>query len=94
MKRYYEFVDGDGVTYIVVATDEAAAIRALDGVEFGVPSAPFAQALDADGHPLKMSEIDPGKAATIMVNTSEDGRGRGSIPLTECDLCEWFSTEY
>lgn len=93
-KRYFTFEDGGGATYAVVALDEAFAIKALGGVEFGYPSEPFAKATDEDGNALKMREIGPDMAARIRVDTTEDDRGRGRIPLTECDLGEWFSSEY
>lgn len=34
------------------------------------------------------------RASTLNCHTEDDERGRGRIPLAQCDLGEWFCSEW
>jgi len=89
-KRFFTF-HVTGATYWIVASDPEHAAAALDGVEFGDPSVPFAQAKDEDGDPLALTEITPEMAA--KVNVMRDERDVLTTPLTDCDLGDFYSTD-
>lgn len=93
-KRFFSFYDGDDVEYVIVATDTQHAIDLMDEVGFGHPvPKPFIEAVGTDGKPLVMAELTSEVASGVEVDTFEDNRGRGRIPLTHCDLGEWFTSE-
>lgn len=86
----------DAVYYIVVALDMEGAKHVLRaaGVEFGDPSVPLDQAED-----LTWKEIPAARAASIRCDTGDDDRVSpphipGLIPLIECDLGEYFCSEW
>ncbi|MGN6108952.1 MAG: hypothetical protein ACTHU0_27850 [Kofleriaceae bacterium] len=87
-KRYFR-ADDDGVRYSVVANDLEHARRILRecGVGFGESAAEV-------GREPTWEEFDAERAGRVRCDTSEDDRGRGTIPLTECDLGEWFCSEW
>jgi len=91
MKRYFRF--DDGARFWVVANDQPHAVAILDatGSEFGGLGTMTA-ALAAGG--VFWIEMDTESAANTMCDTSEDNRARGRIPLTDCDVGEWFSSEW
>lgn len=93
-KRFFriEEDDGDGPSWSVVARDRAHAEQIMNGYEFGDPSVPFYKAKELDI--LTWREINLEKAGTVRVNTDDDERGRGIIPLADCNLGESFCSEY
>lgn len=91
-KRFFK-LDDDGAFYYMVAVDEVHAKRLLDGVEFGYPSKPFEEAVDSDGDPLKLVELDADQAAKLMV-AIEDGTHGARTPLTHIAVGNYFCTEY
>lgn len=80
-------------SYTVVARDIGHAKQILrdSGCEFGDPSKPY-DAAEADGL-FAWDEIDQERAARIHVDFCGD-RGLGRVLLTECELGDWFSSEY
>lgn len=89
-KRFFKF-EIDGATYWVVAVDldNARDVLRESGAEFGQEG----ESLDsATERGLVSSKEITG--TRVKVDTSEDDRGRGMIPLSECDLGEWFTSEY
>lgn len=93
-KRYFKIEDRDGATYYVVDENEESARDRLrdSGVEFGQYSLSFYAAMERGM--LKTTELTAQRASEIRCDTADDDRGRGRIALSECDLGEWFSTEY
>lgn len=79
-KRFFR-ADDHGARYWVVDSDLDSAKKRLDeaGVEFESP---------------KWTEMSVEEANKVTCNTDEDARERGRIPLTACDIGEWFSTEF
>ncbi|MGN6107254.1 MAG: hypothetical protein ACTHU0_19255 [Kofleriaceae bacterium] len=86
--KHFFRADDHGVRYWVVARDLNHAKRVMRdcGIEFGVSSS------EAGKDPA-WEELDAERAGHTRCDTSEDDRGRGMIPLTECDLGEWFCSE-
>lgn len=90
-KRFF-MVHDDGARYSVVAKDIGHVRRLLSDHEFGDPSQRFVEA-EAAGI-VSVVEMDSTKASEIRCNTDGDERERGSIPLTSCDMGEWFCSEF
>lgn len=90
-KRFFTVDDGDA-DYWVVARDVDHARSCFDGVEFGDPSKSLREA-EAAGE-LTIEEVGEERARQIRCHTDEDRRGRGAIPLAECELGERFSSEF
>jgi hypothetical protein len=94
IRRYFVFDDA-GASYFVVATDiyHARAVLSAAGCEFGDHGKrgprPLAEA-EADGD-VTWKEIDASEAFRKRCCTDD---GRGTIPLTQADLGDWFCTEY
>jgi hypothetical protein len=83
-KRFFR-ADDNGVDYWFVAANMEHAKRLI--IEAGVD-------LDDLDEPAEWSELTEEAAKAIRCNTSDDNRGRGTIPLAECDLGEWFCSEW
>lgn len=88
-KRYFT-IDDRGADYWLVANDMEHATRMMDGVEFGDPSMPLAKAVDEDGKPLQIVEVDAERAAKVMCGDGDGKRG----PLTEFEPGDWFCSEW
>ncbi len=80
-------------SYTFVARDLEHAKQMLrdSHCEFGDPSMPY-DAAEAAGM-FDWKEIEPTRAAKINVDYCGD-KGRGMTPLAECDLGDWFCSEY
>lgn len=98
-KRFFLCDDGE-VSYVFVAFDLDDAQRMLreSGTEFcnpndfgpsGLYSVPFAAATW-----LEWRELTREEAISRNVDTTDDARGRGTIPLVACDVGEWFGSEW
>lgn len=94
-KRFFH-VDDDGASHSVVAIDKQHAVRLLDyaGNHYSQDGdKSIAEAL-ASGV-AKIFEIGFERAMTVRCHTQDsDDPGRGTIPLSECRIGEWFSSEY
>lgn len=100
-KRFFRCLDdGDGDDdYAIVAFDLDDARNTIReaGIEFYNPnddgiitgSLPFDQATW-----LTWRELSPGEAAAFRVDTTDDRRGRGVIPLSDCDIGEFFGKDW
>lgn len=87
-RRYFRIDDGGAETWLV-ATDPAHAARLVEGVEFGDPAKPLSEATDEDGRPLRVVEVTAERASRVMCHTDN-----GVRPLLECDLGDWFCSEW
>jgi len=88
-KHFYELSqNGRTPLYWICATSQDAARATLSaaGTDF--------EDLDPSERPLDWRELSLDDAAKLRCDTGEDGRDRGKISLTECDLGEWFSSEW
>lgn len=96
-KRFFMF-DVDGAHHSAVALDRAHAIRLLHHAgdvytQEGDKSIEEALASGA----ATVIEIDTDRASRKMCHTEDAAGGRpprGKIPLSECEIGEWFSSEY
>lgn len=88
VKHFFELsLNGATPCYWICAVDQAAARATLDSSGIDLD-------LDPSERPMTWRELTRDEAAKLRCDTDEDGRGRGKIPLTECDLGEWFSSEW
>lgn len=95
-KRFFIAEDG-GCRYYMVAVDLDHARNMLTkaGVESEARYSSLRRAIPIAEEPsVTWTEVGVDRASKIRCNTSDDDRGRGTIPLAACDLGEWFSTEY
>jgi hypothetical protein len=92
-KRFFKF-DIDGASYWVAAVDLPHARRVLreSGTEFGQEGRPFDET--KENGLVTEQELSHEQAFKTRCDSSEDGKGHGTIPLSECELGEWFSSEY
>lgn len=99
-KKFFVIDDG-GVDYWIVAPDMDSAKDTVGGVEFG-----DGQTLDAailSGN-TSIEEMNADVAAKVRCHIEEDenadrmrarlAAGRNPIPLTECEIGEWFCSEW
>lgn len=88
IKRFFVATDDCDVDCIVVAVDldHAKSILRDSGAEFGDPSEPL------DKANLEWSEMTHEKATTQRCHT-DDHRG-GVVPLADCEIGEWFCSEW
>lgn len=87
-KRFFKGEEDDsGVVYTVVARDleHAKSVLRESGAEFGDPSHSF------DDVPFSWIEVSAEMAAAIKCNRDD---GNPSLPLIDCDLGEWFCSEW
>jgi hypothetical protein len=92
VKRFFEADEADGdVIYTMVAADlgHARWILRNAGVEFGDPSVGFDEA-DRAGL-LVFRELTPPEVAKRRCHTED---ARGVVPLAECEIGEWFCSEW
>ena len=89
MKRYFNVDDG-GADYWLVATSIEQVKQMLEGVEFGDPSRPLAEAIDEDGGPLQIVEVSTERAGGVMC-LDDEGKKR---PLTAFEPGDWFCSEW
>ena len=89
MKKFFQMTDANEDTYVIVANDleHAKDVIRKSGVEFGYPSKPFDQAVG-----LEWSEMtDDQVARRTRIHTEDE---RGTIPLKQCNIGEWFCNEF
>lgn len=99
-KRFFVIDDG-GVDYWIVAFDMEGAKAAVKGVDFG-DGCSLDDAIRAGM--TEIEEISAERAAAVRCHIEEDvdadrrkarmAAGRNPIPLSECDVGEWFCSEW
>lgn len=89
MKRYFNIDDG-GADYWLVATSIEQVKQMMEGMEFGDPSRPLAEAIDEDGGPLQIVEVSTERAGGVMC-LDDEGKKR---PLTAFEPGDWFCSEW
>jgi hypothetical protein len=99
-KRFFVIDDGD-VDYWIVALDMEGAKHTVSGVEFG-DGCRLDDAIR--GGMTTLEEISAERAATVTCHIKEDANadrrsarlaaGRNPIPLAECEVGEWFCSEW
>ena len=74
--------DDGGVRWHFVAynLDHAQSLLAKSGTEIE--------------HELEWTELTVEQARTVRCDTSEDNLNRGTIPLADCGVGEWFCSEW
>ncbi|MGE5803370.1 MAG: hypothetical protein ACM358_14080 [Gemmatimonadota bacterium] len=92
MKRFFDLDDGD-VSYTVVARDpeHAEQIMRDAGIEFLDPSRSYDEA-KASGA-FAWSEMSAEQVASTKVHRCEAGQ-RDPVPLADCDIGDWFCSEW
>jgi hypothetical protein len=96
-KRFFKF-DIDGASYWVVAVDLPHARRVLreSGTEFGQEGRPFDE-IKENGL-VTEQELSHEQAFKTRCDWSDhdddSGKLHGTKHLTECEVGEWFSSEY
>lgn len=102
--KFFEIDDDGDADYTIVARDRAHALEMIKGIEFGDPSRPFEQAVDIHDKPLELTPITMERAAKLRcrIEEGEDqpyirwliAQGRNPLPLSECDVGDWFCSEW
>ena len=94
-KRFFRLDDG-AAYYLVIAHDveHAGQILTDAGIEFGYPSATFDKAVDETGDPLKFVELSNERVERIRVDMSEQNTELGKVPVSDCEVGDWFCSEY
>lgn len=89
-KRFFKINDEDAHHFVIASDlEHVARIMRATNIEFGDSGSTFDIALLTGA--VKVQELDVDRASEVMRVVLNDDRHR--VPLSECDIGEWFSTE-